>query len=76
MNTIEERLSPLWCGVVGTTDVRADTDFLDSGGNSLKAVYLAAAIQDEFAVPVDAIEIIEQGIFAKIAALIETRLLS
>jgi phosphopantetheine binding protein len=36
-------------------------NFLDSGGNSLKAVYLAATIQDEFAVPVDAIEIIEQG---------------
>jgi hypothetical protein len=29
----------LWCGAVGNADVHADTDFLGSGDNSLKAVY-------------------------------------
>lgn len=49
VNTIDDRLHPMW----------------DSGGTSLKAVYLAAAIQEEFGVAVDAIEIIEQGVVGK-----------
>ncbi len=72
MSTVRERLSSLWLEVVGASDVADDADFAASGGTSLAAVHLAAEIQDEFGVAVDAIEIIEQT-FGGIVGLVETR---
>lgn len=74
MSTIVDRLRPLWCEVVKTDEVSADADFIKSGGTSLGAVHLAAGIQDEFGVVVDAIDILEQGSFRNITELIGKRL--
>lgn len=73
MSTIRERLSCLWLGVVGASYIADDADFAASGGTSLAAVHLAAEIQEEFGVGVDAIEIIEQT-FGGIVGLVETRM--
>lgn len=71
MSTVKEQLSSLWLEVVGVSDVADDADFAATGGTSLAAVHLAAEIQEQFGVAVDAIEIIEQS-FGGIVDLVET----
>ncbi|MBB5898142.1 acyl carrier protein, partial [Kutzneria kofuensis] len=47
---VGDRLRALWCEVLGRTDVTADSDFVDLGGDSLVAVALTGRIRDSFGV--------------------------
>ena len=69
-----ERLTPLWIEVLGGAAPARDADFFDYGGTSVEAVHLAAAIQENLGISVDAVEVVLLRVFDKIADLVEQRL--
>jgi hypothetical protein len=62
-----ERLTPLWAKVLGTDPSGPDDDFFHSGGTSIEAVYLAAAIQEELGASIDAFDVVMLRRFDAIA---------
>lgn len=74
MTDVAEQLRTLWTGVLPDGEVTDDSDFLESGGSSIDAVYLAAGIQETFGVAVDAIEVVSHPRFADLSELVGARL--
>jgi hypothetical protein len=68
-----EQLAHLWTEVLDGAAAAPDADFFDCGGTSMEAVYLAAAIQENLGIAVDAIEVVVLRAFGRIAELIEQR---
>lgn len=68
-----DQLAAAWCTVLHTGRVEPGDDFVESGGTSIAAVHLAAAIQEDLGVAIDAIEILEQGTFGAIGDLVASR---
>jgi len=54
-NARERRMAAVWDRVLGVRGIGLDDDFFDTGGDSLRAVSLMAAIEEEFgvALPID-----------------------
>lgn len=50
---VEVRLAPLWRTLLGVSSPSPTRSFFDLGGTSLGALQLAAAVQEEFGVPLD-----------------------
>jgi acyl carrier protein len=73
-NDVNRRLAALWSELLGSGEIAGDADFFDCGGTSVDAVHLAALIQENFEVSVDAIEVVVLRRFSEIAALISSRL--
>jgi phthiocerol/phenolphthiocerol synthesis type-I polyketide synthase E len=73
---ISDTLAAIWKEQLGTDPATADDDFVASGGTSIGAVHLAAAIQERIGVAVDAIEILERGTFGRISELVVERSLA
>ncbi|MEK8174889.1 acyl carrier protein [Streptomyces sp. M19] len=74
MSDVHGKLADLWIELLKSEEVTADTDFFESGGTSIVAVYLAAEIQEAFHVPVDAIEVVSHPRFGDLTALVGERL--
>ncbi|MEK2491110.1 phosphopantetheine-binding protein [Kitasatospora purpeofusca] len=74
MADVNSRLAALWTELLGCEDVTEDTDFFESGGTSVVAVYLAAEIQDQLRIEIDAIEIVTHRTFGELAALVGGRI--
>ncbi len=74
MDETRTKLAELWTGLLNVDEVTDDSDFFVCGGTSITAVHLAARIQQTFGVPVDAVEIVIEKDFGKLALLLEGRL--
>lgn len=74
MGQVQQQLATIWTELLKGDAVTDDSDFFDSGGTSIAAVYLAAAIQESFSVPFDALEVVVERTFSRLASLIITRL--
>lgn len=61
--TIEHRLSQIWCEMFGCHKISLDDDFFALGGDSLKAVILAAQIQKVFNIEMPLTEIFSHASF-------------
>lgn len=72
--TATEHLAPLWTELLGGTAPDRDADFFDCGGTSVDAVHLAAAIQENLGVSVDAVDVVLLRTFGTIADLVGQRL--
>ncbi|MGW1178790.1 phosphopantetheine-binding protein [Kitasatospora sp. NPDC002543] len=75
MAELNGRLAALWTELPRCEEVTADTDFFTCGGTSIVAVYLAAEIQENLRVEVDAAEVITHPTFGALASLVNERLL-
>ena len=73
MSEIREHVAKIWMNLLKVEEVTDESDFFDSGGTSIVAVYLAADIQNECQLAVDAIEIILNPKFGQLVALIRER---
>jgi acyl-CoA synthetase (AMP-forming)/AMP-acid ligase II/acyl carrier protein len=49
---LERRLADIWCHALAVTDLGADDDFFDLGGNSIAALQIAAEILKAFGVEI------------------------
>ncbi|WP_406130212.1 acyl carrier protein [Streptomyces canus] len=56
--------------IVGDDKISADSSFLDVGGDSLRAILLASAIEDEYGVVLDVVDVFEAQSLRDIGALI------
>ncbi|MCQ4083497.1 phosphopantetheine-binding protein [Streptomyces sp. RB6PN25] len=74
MHDAQTKLAALWADLLNCEEVTGDTDFFDCGGTSITAVHLAARIQETFGVSVDAIEVVVEKEFGKLARLLDSRL--
>jgi acyl carrier protein len=74
VNNVDGRLARLWRELLAGEQVSGDADFFGHGGTSIAAVYLAAMIQEQFGVAVDAIEVVTLRTFDQLSQLITTRL--
>lgn len=63
----ERTLLSLWCEVLQRTSLGVDSDFLDSGGDSLRAMKLATRIEAAFGREVSAATLFERGSVAALA---------
>ncbi|MDH6578573.1 acyl carrier protein [Kitasatospora sp. MAP5-34] len=74
MEDLQSKLAALWADLLksGTPDGAAD--FFECGGTSLTAVHLAALIQEQFQVSVDAVEVVTGRTLAVISGLVAERL--
>jgi len=68
-----ERLAKLWSDVLGGAEATPEADFFDCGGTSMEAVYLAAAVQEDLGIAVDAVAVVVLRAFGRIAELVEQR---
>ncbi|MFI5771490.1 phosphopantetheine-binding protein [Streptomyces sp. NPDC051658] len=73
MSQIREHVAKIWMNLLKVEEVTDDSDFFESGGTSITAVYFAADIQDECQLAVDAIEIISNPKFGELVALVRER---
>lgn len=69
--SITGRVVSLWSAVLGTSDVEADTDFFDAGGDSLQALRLVECLEVEFGRRVGIGELIDARTPAAVARLYE-----
>ncbi|WP_199322108.1 non-ribosomal peptide synthetase [Leptolyngbya sp. FACHB-321] len=69
---IEQQLAALWSKLLGIEQVSIQDNFFESGGNSLLAAQLIAAIRETFQVKLPVRCIFEQPTIAGLAQLIET----
>jgi acyl carrier protein len=68
-----DRLGAMWSELLDCDHATEDSDFFECGGTSILAVHLAASIQEEFGVPVDAVEVVVERRFGRIAGLVGER---
>lgn len=74
MTEVEQKLGALWSKLLDCGEVTEDADFFDCGGTSIAAVHLAALIQENFGLLVDAVEVVVERKLGRIAALIGEQL--
>ncbi|WP_329325136.1 acyl carrier protein [[Kitasatospora] papulosa] len=70
---IKSRLEKIWAAHLECEDDFQSSDFFDCGGTSVTAVHLAADIQEEFGVEIDALEVVTHGDFLLLVNLIAER---
>ncbi|MDP6799043.1 MAG: amino acid adenylation domain-containing protein [SAR202 cluster bacterium] len=70
---IEERLSSIWQDILGVDRVGAEDEFLDLGGNSMKAIMLTWRVLKELELKLDIREVFEMLTVRKLAGLIRDR---
>ena len=69
----EKHVAQLMCELLKLTEVFADTDFFESGGDSLLAVRLINAVKTTFAIDITMREVFDSRTVAKIAEVIDAR---
>jgi len=74
MSDVVDALAAMWRDLLGIDDVTGESDFIDCGGTSVTAVHLAALVQEKFAVPIDAIDVVILRRFDVISQCIQERL--
>ena len=67
---VQARMTALWLEVIGDPSVAPDTDFFESGGNSLSAVALIARVREVFGVEVPISAIFDSPTIAALSALV------
>lgn len=72
-NSIEEQLVEIFKSLLGIQTIGTNSNFFDSGGHSLKAVGLAAMIEEKFNIQLSLKELFNAGTIKKIASLIHTK---
>jgi phthiocerol/phenolphthiocerol synthesis type-I polyketide synthase E len=70
-NDIAKRLGDLWADVLGIPEIGPDHDFFELGGNSLSAVNLMTAVQQEFSVGLEVTVLFESPTLALLAEAIQ-----
>lgn len=73
-NDLARRLGDLWVDILGISEIEPDNDFFDLGGNSLSAVNLMMAVQQEFSVNLEVIALFENPTLALLTDVIQKRL--
>ena len=58
MPDLSSELRTLWMAVLERQDVADDSDFFDLGGTSIAAVTLAAMVQEELGIALDALDVV------------------
>jgi acyl carrier protein len=56
--------------VTGVETVTPEDSFLEIGGDSLKAILLASAIEERLGIVVDLVDIVQSGSFRKLSLLV------
>ncbi len=56
--------------IVGDTTVNADSSFRQAGGDSLRAILLASAIEEEYETEIDVLDVFEAASLRGLGALI------
>lgn len=74
MSDTVSRLAELWTELLDTEDSGEDADFFDCGGTSISAVHLAALIQENLSVAIDAIEVVKLRTLGRISETVVERL--
>lgn len=74
MGDVQEKLAAIWSDLLKCGDVTEGSDFFECGGTSIKAVYLAAGVQEAFGVPFDALEVVVERTLGNLATLVAARL--
>ncbi|MCB9348850.1 MAG: amino acid adenylation domain-containing protein [Lewinellaceae bacterium] len=72
-STTEAALTDIWQSVLQRTRIGIHDNFLDLGGHSLKAIRLAAFIQQRLSVKIDLSEIFDHPTIAKLAKVIDSK---
>jgi acyl carrier protein len=65
--TLEDRLRGIWASALGRTEIQADDDFFDLGGNSLSAIDLMKLIRDELGVELSIATLFDYPTFGALA---------
>ncbi|MET8295782.1 MULTISPECIES: phosphopantetheine-binding protein [unclassified Streptomyces] len=73
MSEVREHLAKIWKNLLKVEQVTDESDFFENGGTSITAVYLAADIQEECRLAVDAIEIVLNPKFGELVTLVRER---
>ncbi len=68
----EARLVQLWQEVLGITDIKANENFFDIGGDSLLAMQLMSRVRREFGIALSVVSAFQQPTLAGMATLIES----
>jgi amino acid adenylation domain-containing protein len=70
-DSLQTAIAKMWADVLGLEDVPVDADFFELGGDSLAAVRMLAALEDEFLVPVNFVDFLDGPTVAALAAVLE-----
>ncbi len=71
---VRKAFSEMWCESLGCTTMEDDSDFFESGGTSITAVYLAAVVQERFGIEFDALEVVLKRRAQDVLGLVSERL--
>jgi len=72
---LERRLARLWQEALGVSQIGAEDDFFDLGGNSLVAVQLASRIRDAFQIELPLPTLFERSTVRALAEVVEAAVL-
>jgi acyl carrier protein len=70
---IKDELRGYWSQVLEQSDIDDGADFFELGGSSIKAVQIAALVQEHLGLPLDAVEVVVTPSFAALAEILASR---